>query len=246
MENEKSIRLNKYLAEKNYASRRGADTLINAGQVFINGKRAKLGDQVFDGDEVTVKGAVAKEFEYYAYYKPKGVVTIGAQVDSRSPTGREKEIKDVTDLPKDIFPLGRLDKDSEGLIIMTNDGRITDALLSPLRKHEKEYQVTVDKPVSHQLLVRLSQGVQIGKTGTSRNYKTKKTEVRKVDKETFDIILREGKNRQIRRMCGAVGFQVKKLKRFRIMSISLGKLKPNTYRKLKGKELEEFLKALEK
>lgn len=232
-------RLNKYLAEQNYASRRGADELIESGKVFINGKRAGLGDKVGPSDKVEVKGMQAKESEYFAYYKPKGIVTIGAQ-------GDEKEIKDVTDLPKDIFPLGRLDKDSEGLIIMTNDGRITEALLSPTSKHEKEYTVTVDKPVSHQLLVRLSQGVQIGKAGMTRNYKTKKTEVRRVDKESFDIILREGKNRQIRRMCGAVGFQVNKLKRFRIINISLGRLKPNTYRKLKGKELEEFLKALGK
>ncbi len=239
METNNTIRLNKYLAEQNYASRRGADELIESGKVFINGKRASLGDKVGPNDKVEVKGMQAKESEYFAYYKPKGIVTIGAQ-------GDEKEIKDVTDLPSDIFPLGRLDKDSEGLIIMTNDGRITDALLSPTSKHEKEYTVTVDKPVSHQLLVRLSQGVQIGKAGMTRNYKTKKTEVRRVDKESFDIILREGKNRQIRRMCGAVGFQVNRLKRFRIMNITLGKLKPNTYKKLKGKELEEFLKALGK
>lgn len=239
MENTNPIRINKYLAEKNYSSRRGADELIESGKVFINGKRATLGDKVGLEDRVEVKGMQAKEFEYYAYYKPKGVVTIGAQND-------EKEIKDVTDLPSDIFPLGRLDKDSEGLLIMTNDGRITEALLSPKAKHEKEYTVTVDKPVSHQLLVRLSQGVSIGKTGTTRNYKTKKTEVRRADKESFDIILREGKNRQIRRMCGAVGFQVKKLRRFRIMNITLGKLKPNTYRKLKGKELTDFLGALQK
>lgn len=239
MENEKNVRLNKYLAEQNYASRRGADELIKSGKVFINGKKAGLGDKVLPGDKVTVKGAEAKAFEYYAYYKPQGVVTIGAQEG-------EKEIKDITDLPSDIFPLGRLDKDSEGLIIMTNDGRITEALLSPTSKHEKEYLVTVDKPITHQLLVRLSQGVQIGKAGQTRNYKTKKTEVRRKTKDTLEIILREGKNRQIRRMCGAVGFQVKKLKRFRIMDISLGKLKPNTYRKLKGKELEHFLSALQK
>jgi len=239
MESNNYTRLNKYLAEQNYASRRGADELIESGKVFINGKKAVLGDKVGPNDKVEVKGMQAKEFEYYAYYKPRGVVTIGAQEG-------EKEIKDVTDLPDDIFPLGRLDKDSEGLIIMTNDGRITEALLSPTSKHEKEYSVTTDKPVSHILLVRLSQGVQIGKAGQTRNYKTKKTEVRRTSRDSFDIILREGKNRQIRRMCGAVGFQVNKLKRFRIMYISLGKLKPNTYRKLKGKELEDFLKALGK
>jgi 23S rRNA pseudouridine2604 synthase len=234
-----TTRINKYLAEQGYASRRRADELVEQGLVFINGKKAVPGDKVSTGDKVEVRGMQAKEFEYFAYYKPQGIVTIGAQEG-------EKEIKDVTDLTSDIFPLGRLDKDSEGLIIMTNDGRITEALLSPTSKHEKEYTVTVDKPVSHILLVRLSQGVQIGKAGQTKNYKTKKTEVRKTTKDSFDIILREGKNRQIRRMCGAVGFQVRKLKRFRIMNITLGKLKPNTYRKLKGKELEEFLKALGK
>lgn len=239
MENTNSIRINKYLAEKNYSSRRGADELVDQGKVFINGKKANPGDKVEPNDIVEVKGIEAKAFEYYAYYKPKGIVTIGAQ-------GDEKEIKDITDLSKDIFPIGRLDKDSEGLLIMTNDGRITEPLLSPDSKHEKEYSVTTDKPVSHQLLVRLSQGVNIGKAGLKKNYKTKQTEVRRTSKESFDIILREGKNRQIRRMCGAVGFQVKKLKRFRIMDIRLGKLKPNTYRKLKGEELKNFLKDLGK
>jgi len=239
MEKNNTTRLNKYLAEQNYASRRGADKLIEEGLVFINGKRAFLGDQVHEDDIVTVKGMQAKEHEYYAYYKPRGVVTIGAQ-------GEEKEIKNVTDLSEGIFPLGRLDKDSEGLLIMTDDGRITDALLSPTNSHEKEYTVTTDKPVSHQLLMQLSQGVRIGHAGVNKNYKTKETKVRRVSRDTFDIILKEGKNRQIRRMCGAVGFKVNNLKRFRIMNISLGKLKPNTYRRIQGKELKEFLEALGK
>lgn len=237
MENKDSIRLNKYLADQNYSSRRGADKLIEQGRVFINGKKAELGQRVHEGDVVEVEGAQAKPHEYYAYYKPRGIVTINAQHD-------EKEIADVTDLPKDIFPLGRLDKDSEGLIIMTNDGRITDPLLSPNTEHEKEYTVTLDQPVSHILLVRLSQGVNIGHVGRIKNYKTKPTEVRRNTKDSFDIILREGKNRQIRKMCGAVGFKVKNLKRFRIMNVKLGRLKPNTYRKLKDRELDEFLGQL--
>lgn len=237
MTKENSIRLNKYLADQNYSSRRGADQLIEQGRVFINGKKAELGQRVSEGDKIEVEGVEPKQNEYYAYYKPRGVVTVGAQND-------EKEIKDITDLSNDIFPLGRLDKDSEGLIIMTNDGRITESLLAPESEHEKEYTVTTDKPVSHQLLVRLSQGVNIGHVGRIKNYKTKPTEIRRNTKNSFDIILREGKNRQIRKMCGAVGFQVTNLKRFRIMDIKLGKLKPNTYRKLKDKELENFLDQL--
>jgi len=237
MTKENSIRLNKYLADQNYSSRRGSDQLIEEGRVFINGKKAELGQRVFEGDKVEVEGMESTAHEYYAYYKPRGVVTIGAQND-------EKEIKDIVDLSPGIFPLGRLDKDSEGLIIMTNDGRITNALLSPESEHEKEYTVTTDKPISHQLLVRLSQGVNIGHVGRIKNYKTKQTEVRRNAKNSFDIILREGKNRQIRKMCGAVGFKVTNLKRFRIMDIKLGRLKPNTYRKLKDKELEEFLGQL--
>lgn len=236
-ENPPTIRLNKYLADKNYASRRGADILIQQRRVFVNGERAVLGQMVKEGDVVEVVGREAQENEYFAYYKPRGVVTIGAQ-------GEEKEIKDITDFPPGIFPLGRLDKDSEGLIIMTNDGRITDPLLSPESEHEKEYTVTIGQPVTHQLLVQLSQGVKIGNVGKIRNYQTKKTEIRRRTKNSFDIILREGKNRQIRKMCGALGVKVTRLKRFRIINVKLRGLRSNTYRKLKDKELKEFLGAL--
>lgn len=234
---EKEIRLNKYLADKNYASRRGADELIASGKVFINGEKAELGTKVKETDEVTVEGYESKPHEYYAYYKPKGIVTFGAQND-------EKEIKNISNLPKDIFPMGRLDKDSEGLIIMTNDGRITEALLSPYAEHEKEYRVTIDKPVVHQFLIRMNQGVNIGKVGAIKNYKTKPAKIRKVSSKSFDIILTEGKNRQIRKMAGALGSKVTGLKRFRIMNISLGQLKPNTFRKIKDVELKNFLREL--
>ncbi len=236
-EEKQNIRLNKYLADKNYASRRGADTLIQQGRVFVNGQKAVLGQMVKEGDVVEVEGREAQEHQYFAYYKPRGVVTIGAQ-------GDEKAIHDICDLPYHIFPLGRLDKESEGLIIMTNDGRITEPLLSPHSHHEKEYTVTVDKAITHQLLVRLSQGVNIGTVGGKKNYITQKTEIRRRSKNSFDIILREGKNRKIRKMCGAVGFKVTKLKRFRIINVKLKALRANTYRKLKDRELKEFLGAL--
>jgi 23S rRNA pseudouridine2604 synthase len=217
------IRINKYLAHKNYTTRRGADDLIEKGAVFINEKTAELGDYVRENDEVTVKGHQQKEFVYYAYYKPKGVVTVGAQDD-------QKEISDIGGFSDDIFPIGRLDKDSEGLIIMTNDGRITDFFLNPDQAHEKEYRVTVDRPLTHQAMVKLRDGVKID-VGRKK-YTTKKAKVRKVDNTTLDIVITEGKNRQIRKMCGAVGYKVTKLKRFRIMDIELGGMKPGQREKI--------------
>ena len=217
------IRINKYLAQKNYASRREADELVERGFVTINGAPATLGDMVNEGDDVNVIDHERAPYTYYAYYKPRGIVTIGAQ-------GNETEITDATHFPVDVFPIGRLDKDSEGLIIMTNDGRITDPLLSPDHTHEKEYAVTVDRPITHQAMVKMRNGVRID-IGRKK-YTTKKTRLRRTSKNSFDIILTEGKNRQIRKMCGAVGFKVIALKRFRIMDISLDDMKPGQYRDL--------------
>lgn len=224
-------RINKYLAEKNYATRRGADELVSAGKVLINGKVAKLGDQVREDDIVSVKDFETKDYVYYAYYKPSGVVTLGKELGA-------KNIEETVKFPERVFPLGRLDKDSEGLLIMTNDGRLTDKLLNPKFDHEKEYLVEVDREITHEFLVKMSHKVDIG------IHVTNKSKIRRVDKNHFEIILSEGKNRQIRRMCGVLGFGVRKLKRFRVVNILLGKLKPNQYRKLSTKELETFLKNL--
>lgn len=217
------VRLNKYLAHMNYSTRRGADMLIEQGKVFINGKVATLGDKVHEKDSVKVTGETKKDYVYYAYYKPRGIVTIGAQQD-------EKEIADVAKFPEKVFPIGRLDKDSEGLIIMTNDGRITQELLDPDYDHEKEYQITVDRPITHQFLVGLKNGVRID-VGRKK-YMTRPSLVKKNSKFSFDIVLTEGKNRQIRKMCGTLGFKVTKLKRFRIMNITLRGLKPGQFRKI--------------
>lgn len=225
------MRINKYLAHKNYATRRGADTLIASGKVLINGKKAVLGDQVKETDKVTLVGMKEAEYAYYAYYKPTGVSTIGGPTE-------EKSISDVIAFPEHVFPLGRLDKDSEGLILMTNDGRLTDKLLNPANDHDKEYLVTLEEEITHAFLVKMNLGVKIG------NYKTKKTKIRRVDKHSFEIILTEGKNRQIRRMCGNLGFKVKYLKRIRVMNILLGKLKPNQFRKITDKELKTLFKDL--
>ncbi len=224
------IRINKYLADKGFTTRRGADILITEKKVLINGKIAKLGDKVGADDKVTLKDFENKKYVYYAYYKPKGIATLAS--------GQEKSIKDSIEFPEKVFPLGRLDKDSEGLIIMTNDGRLTDKLLNPKFEHQKEYYVEIDRPITHEFLVKISNRVDIG------IHKTKKSLVRKVDLKAFEIILLEGKNRQIRRMCGVLGAGVKKLKRFRIMNIMIGKLKPNQYRNISGKELQNFLADL--
>lgn len=225
------IRINKYLADKGIATRRKADELVSQGKILINGKVAKLGDQVWEDDKVEVKGMKEEKLVYYAYNKPVGITTIGKQPG-------EEEIKDITQFPIKVFPVGRLDKDSSGLLIMTNDGRITKKLLDPKYDHEKEYIVEVNHPIEHTFMVRLRDGVKLGKEIT------KKAKVRKIDKYTLEIIITEGKNRQIRRMCASFNYDVRSLKRIRVMNIELGKLKSNYYREIKGKELEEFLKKV--
>lgn len=226
-----STRINKYLADQGIATRRGADKLISIGKILLNGKRAKLGDVVHEGDSVTLKGVKEEKLVYYAYNKPVGVTTVGKQEG-------EEEIKDIIQFPFRVFPLGRLDKDSSGLLIVTNDGRITKKLLDGKYNHEKEYVVEVNHPIEHNFMVRLRDGVRLGKE------MTKKAKVRKLDKYTFEIIITEGKNRQIRRMCASFNQEVKSLQRVRIMNIELGRLHPNTYREIKGRELEDFLKKV--
>jgi 23S rRNA pseudouridine2604 synthase len=229
------IRINKYLAEMKIASRREADALIAAGKILVNGKKAVLGQAVQEKDVVTVAGTT-KECTYLAYYKGRGIIT-------HSP--EEGEVDIATRLKKDynrtdIYPIGRLDKDSEGLMILTNDGRITGPLLSPESGHEKEYEVTVDKPITGMFSTLMSHGVDI------EGYKTKPAEVTPDPRNQyrFNLILTEGKKHQIRRMCAALGFQVKTLKRVRVMNITLGDLKANQYRKINGPELKKFLSSL--
>ena len=229
-----STRINKWLADHQYASRREADALIEKGFVFINGKKAALGDKVEDGDKVQVRGKEAEAKAYYAYNKPAGVVTVNAQQG-------EQEILDLTKFPEKVYPVGRLDKETEGLILLTNDGRLTTALLSPKKEVEKEYDVTVDKPITHQFLMRMKHGVDIGVVGKTRHYKTKPVKIRKTSAKKFEIVLSEGKNRQIRRMCGAQGYKVVSLRRFRVGAILLGSLKKGQYRKIKPSELEGLL-----
>jgi 23S rRNA pseudouridine2604 synthase len=227
------VRINKYLALHNYATRVGGDELIKKGLVFINGRRAILGDKVNEDDKVTVnqKGS-KKEYVYYAYNKNVNVST--------NPDAGSKDILKVTRFPVRVFPVGRLDKDSHGLILMTNDGRVTDRLLSPQYVHEKEYVVKVEPNFSDKFIELMSKGVHFDKF-VSRKCKVWCTGNKK---DTFNIILTEGKKRQIRRMCEALHHKVVDLKRIRIMNIELDKIPLGEFREIKGDELDELLKAL--
>lgn len=226
------MRINKYLALEKHSTRRGADELISQGLVFINGEQAKLGDMVIETDSVEVRYRAGKKKEliYLAYNKPRGVVTHSAD------TG-EEDIKDKVPV-KAVFPVGRLDKDSSGLIILTNDGRITERLLSPEHYHEKEYVVTTKEKLRTNFKERMEAGVQIDAD------KTRSCEVEILGEKKFSVTLTEGKKHQIRRMCTALKQEVDTLRRVRVMNIKIGNLKENEFRKIEGTELQEFLKSL--
>ncbi len=224
------IRINKYLADKKYCTRKEADELVKADRVLINGRVAVLGEKVSANDTVEVRFK-PKKFRYFAYHKPRGIITHSAQKG-------EVEIVNAIDL-QGVFPVGRLDKDSSGLIILTDDGRLTDALLNPAYGHEKEYEVVVSRSLPNNFQRRMEKGVFIG------DYTTKPCKVEIRGETKFVITLTEGKKHQIRRMCGAVGKTVEELKRTRIMNVKLGSLAKGSYRKLQGTELEKLLSALE-
>lgn len=207
------IRINKYLSETGYCSRRGADKLVEQGRVYVNGIKAELGTRVSEGDKVEVNGEQInkkeEEFVYIALNKPVGIV---CTTDTRV---EKDNIIDFMNYPERIFPIGRLDKSSEGLILMTNDGDIVNKILRARNHHEKEYIVTVNKPIDKKFIKDMSNGVPILDTVTRKCF------VEKIDSHTFRIILTQGLNRQIRRMCEYLGYRVRKLKRIRIMNIQL-------------------------
>lgn len=218
------MRINKYLALKKISTRRGADELVKEKKVFINGKLAVLGSKVSDRDKVEVRGMQEKKYSYFAYNKPIGV---------------------ETDSPREgLFPLGRLDKASHGLLILTNDGRITDQLLNPKYYHEKEYVVKTLNKLRGSFKTKMEAGVAIEGAKNEASYVTKKCKVKIMDEFTFRIILTEGKKHQIRRMCSALFQEVADLKRERIMNITLGTLKSSNLREIKGEELTTFLKSI--
>ncbi len=223
------MRINKYLAREKYCTRREGDALVERGSVFINGRRAVLGDKILESDKVEVRFRV-KKYRYFAYNKPRGIITHSAGED-------EKDIEEVFPI-KGVFPLGRLDKDSCGLIILTDDGRITDKLLNPKYEHEKEYAVETKEILPLRFEEKMKKGVNI------EGYMTKPSRVEILGERKFSIVLTEGKKHQVRRMCAALGCAVSGLERFRIMNIKLGGLKSGKYREIKGAELSDFLKSL--
>ena len=232
----KETRINKYLSEVGYCSRRAADKLIEQGRVTINGKIPEMGTKVVPGDDVSVDGeAVSTPLEkpvYLAFNKPIGIV---CTTDSRV---EKDNIIDFINYPKRIFPIGRLDKPSEGLIFLTNDGDIVNKILRARNNHEKEYLVTVDKPIRADFLKKMRNGVPILDTIT-RN-----CEVSQVSTNQFRIILTQGLNRQIRRMCEYLGYRVKKLKRIRIMNVHLD-LPVGKWRDLTAEELQQIYKLVD-
>ena len=233
MLNNASTRLNKYISESGICSRREADRFIEQGNVFINGKRAAIGAQVFAGDKVKVNGQSieAQEEEdliFIALNKPAGIVstTEGSERDN---------IVDFVNHSTRIFPIGRLDKDSQGLIFLTNNGDLVNKILRAGNSHEKEYRVTVNKSITDDLIQGLGNGVPI------LGVKTKRCEVRKESQYVFTITLVQGLNRQVRRMCEYFNFEVVGLERVRIMNVSLKKLAVGDWRDLSEKELTELL-----
>jgi 23S rRNA pseudouridine2604 synthase len=218
------MRINKYLAHKDICSRREADKIIQEGKVLVNGVVATLGLDVQDGDKVEIVN-YNKTYVYYAYHKPVGIVTHSPQID-------EKSIQDITKFSEGVFPVGRLDKDSRGLIILTNDGRITKKILSPEFSFEKEYIVTLNRAITQKDIEKLRDGVKID-TG----YHTKPCRVRRLDDNVIKITLTEGKNRQIRRMLKSLKYNVIDLLRIRIGNIELNDIPEGGYRKLSEHKL---------
>lgn len=232
-----STRINKYLSEVGYCSRRAADKLIEQGRVTINGNVPEMGTKVCKGDEVRVDGKLVVEpkddFVYLIFNKPVGIV---CTTDTRV---EKDNIIDFINYPKRIFPIGRLDKPSEGLIFLTNDGDIVNKILRARNNHEKEYIVRVNKPIKDDFIFKMGNGVPILDTIT------KKCKVEKINDFTFRIVLTQGLNRQIRRMCEHLDYRVVTLKRVRIMNVKLGNLSKGEYREFTKDEFEELNKMLE-
>ncbi|CAH0255182.1 MULTISPECIES: 23S rRNA pseudouridine(2604) synthase RluF [unclassified Pedobacter] len=237
MNNNSATRLNKFISESGLCSRREADRYIEKGTVFINGKRAKIGDQVFAGDKVMVNGhniepKEESNFILLAFNKPVGITstTEGSVRDN---------IVDYVNHSERIFPIGRLDKDSSGLIFLTNNGDIVNKILRAGNKHEKEYVVTVNKPITEDFIFEMSNGVPI------LGVNTRKCKVRQISTFVFNIILIQGLNRQIRRMCEHFGYEVTKLERTRIMNINLKGIPTGEFRELTEDEMKSITKSVE-
>ena len=233
MENQ-GKRLNKFVADSGYCSRREADRLIAEGRVQVDGRPGALGDRVLPGMRVTVDGQSLSgrgEKVYIALNKPAGIV---CTTDPREPMN----VVDYLDYPIRIFPVGRLDKDSEGLLLMTSDGEIINRILRAAGGHEKESEVEIDRPVTKEFVEKMSAGVPILDTVTLP------CRVRRTGEKSFNIILVQGLNRQIRRMCEALGCNVVRLRRIRIMNVRLGSMRPGQWRELSEEELSGLVGRL--
>lgn len=228
------IRLNKYLSDCGVCSRREADRLVEAGRVCINKVTAIMGQRVMEKDIVTVDGKKVELEEKLILLAVNKPVGIECTTDRNNPDN----IIDYLSYPKKIFYIGRLDKNSHGLLLMTNDGNLADRVAKAVNRHEKEYIVRVNKKINDIFIQDMGKGVKILDTVT------RKCKVRKIDDYTFNIVLTQGLNRQIRRMCETLGYKVKDLKRIRVMNIELGQLKEGTYRKVSDKEIKELISML--
>jgi 23S rRNA pseudouridine2604 synthase len=225
------VRLNKFISETGVCSRREADKWIDAGRVTCNGQVAALGTQVADGDRICIDGepiGAKKNSIYIALNKPVGITcTTEAHI--------EENVIDLVGHPERIFPIGRLDKDSEGLILLTNNGDIVNEILRSENNHEKEYIVTVDRPITDLSLTMMAGGVKI------MGVLTKPCRVSRIDQRSFRMVLTQGLNRQIRRMCSALGYKAQRLQRVRIMNVHLGTLSVGQWRPLTERELAGLL-----
>ncbi|MBE5874875.1 MAG: pseudouridine synthase [Lachnospiraceae bacterium] len=227
------VRLNKYLASCGVCSRREADRLIEQGRVQINGETALVGQSVTAEDEIKVNKKLVQgrsKRVVLAYYKPIGVVC--TEKDKYA----DKKVTDMIKYPMRVTYAGRLDKDSEGLLLLTNDGDLINTMMRGANRHEKEYVVKVDKKITPAFLSDMEKGVYLKELELT----TRPCEIREIGPYTFQIILTQGVNRQIRRMCETLGYQVKSLKRIRVMSIRLDGLKPGEYRELNSSEMEQL------
>ncbi|SFA79678.1 ribosomal large subunit pseudouridine synthase F [Acetitomaculum ruminis DSM 5522] len=239
------IRLNKYISESGFCSRRQADVLIQERRVTINGRVAGIGEKVGTDDVVAVDGKAVKKAAkeiLLAFNKPKGVICTSSAKE-------HPNIIEYINYPERIYPIGRLDKDSEGLILLTNMGDIVNKIMKSRNSHEKEYIVTLNKNYDDEFIKKMQEGVRIKKIEKGRvimDEVTKKCKVKKINANTFSIILTQGLNRQIRRMCESLGFKVVKLKRIRIMNIELKNLKKGQYRNLTDIEWNTLKKLIKK
>lgn len=227
------IRLNKYLAQCGVCSRREADKLIEQGRVLVDGKKALMGQTVDENSRIQVNGKTVAGQDpsvVLAYYKPVGVVC------TESDAHAKRKITDEIKYPIRVTYAGRLDKDSEGLLLLTNDGNLIQAMMKAANRHEKEYVVKVNKEITPDFLSKIGQGVYL----KDLDMTTRPCEVEQTGKYTFRIVLTQGLNRQIRRMCATFGYQVKTLKRIRVMNITLDGLKYGSYREITGNELEKL------